>query len=63
MRLKIEYPVTPDGKRTVRRNVYGNVVGYVSGKRFWEFGCDAWAAKVANVWLGGKSLEDAQLGE
>jgi hypothetical protein len=28
----------PAGKRTARRNVWGNVVGYVSGRRYKEFG-------------------------
>lgn len=29
---------TPNGKRTVRENIWGNIVGYVSGRRFIEFG-------------------------
>jgi len=28
----------PEGKRSARRNVWGNVVGYVSGRRYKEFG-------------------------
>lgn len=28
----------PKGKRSAKRNVWGNVVGYVSGRRYKEFG-------------------------
>ena len=35
---EIEVKETPKGKRSIRCNVWGNWVGYVSGKRFKEFG-------------------------
>lgn len=54
--LPTNYPDTPSGKRTVRCNIYGNSVGYVSGRRFWEFGTDH---KSAEFWSKGASLEDA----
>lgn len=38
--MKINYPDTPEGKRTVKQNVYGNTVGYVCEERFWEFETD-----------------------
>lgn len=59
--MQVTYPETPAGKRTVRINIWGNVVGYVSGKRFWEFGergtCNEATAK---AWAEGESLEEAQ---
>ena len=54
--MKINYPETPKGKRTVKRNIWGNWVGYVSGRRFWEFGVDE---KSANFWAEGATLEAA----
>lgn len=39
---QIPQPETPKGKRTVRGNIYGNLVGYVSGRRWIEFG-DRWS--------------------
>lgn len=57
---KITYPETPTGKRKALMNIYGNIVGYVSGKRFWEFGTatgDHWWSALA--WVEGKSLEEA----
>lgn len=54
--LPISYPETPAGKRRVRQNIYGNTVGYVAGRRFWEFGTDH---KSAEFWEQGASLEDA----
>lgn len=56
MKLAVEYPETPRGKRTIKRNVWGNVNGYVSGRRFWEFGQDE---KTAEFWLKGATLEEA----
>lgn len=56
--LKINYPETPPGKRSIRRNVWGNVNGYVSGRHFWEFGCDM---RSAEYWQAGASLEHAHL--
>ena len=44
---------TPKGKRSVRRSVYGNLNGYVSG-RFWvSFGeaFDGPAEREAEAWL------------
>lgn len=54
---EIDYPETPAGKRSVRRNIWGNTVGYVSGRRFWEFGDDE---KAAGLWVRGATLEDAR---
>jgi len=56
MALEINYPAAPAGKRTIRTNIYGNTSGYVSGRRFWEFGCDA---RSAGYWVAGASLEHA----
>lgn len=62
--MNIQYPGTPTGKRSVRTNIWGNVVGYVSGRRFWEFGsAGGWTDKVAAEWLKGKTLEQAQMGD
>ena len=61
--MSVEYPETPAGKRSFRRNIYGNIVGYVSGKRFWEFGCGASAEGDAQYWVDGWSLEDVMNGE
>lgn len=52
--MNITYPETPAGKRTVRQNIYGNWVGYVSGRRFYEFGVDG---KTAAFWAAGNTLE------
>ena len=63
MKLPINYPETPKGKRTIRKNVWGSVVGYVSGKRFWEFGLvGTWNEAVAANWCSGETLEEAQRG-
>lgn len=60
--MRIEFPETPAGKRTVKNNIYGNIVGYVSGKRFWEFGSiDKCNEATAKAWAQGESLEEAQL--
>lgn len=61
--MKINYPETPTGKRSVRRNIWGNLVGYVSGRRFWEFGqaYDAGNETTAKAWAAGKDLGAAQL--
>jgi hypothetical protein len=56
--VKIDYPETPKGKRRVRQNIWGNWVGYVSGRRFWEFGADA---KSASFWENGATLEAAHV--
>ena len=61
MALNVNYPNTPNGKRTIKTNVYGNVNGYVGGKKFWEFGCGSVAEKIAIAWESGKTLEDAHL--
>lgn len=47
----IPQPETPKGKRSIRWNVYGNWVGYVSGKRWKEFGSKPWSEAEANAWL------------
>lgn len=54
--LKVNYPETPAGKRSIRKNEWGNWYGYVSGRRFWEFGTDN---KSAVHWSNGATLEDA----
>ena len=43
-------------KKTVRRNIYGNLVGYVGRQRFMEFGYwDSWhAQELAKEWLASK---------
>lgn len=56
--MNINWPETPNGKRTIKQNIYGNTVGYVSGKRFWEFGTDA---KSAEFWVKGATLEAAHV--
>lgn len=40
----------PKGKRSVRQNIYGNWVGYVSGKRWEDFGDAPWAEATAQAW-------------
>jgi hypothetical protein len=54
--MKTTYPEAAEGKRSVRRNIYGNTVGYVGGKRFWEFGCGTSAECDANLFVKGYSL-------
>ncbi|MGO8241299.1 hypothetical protein ACC806_34745 [Rhizobium ruizarguesonis] len=54
--LPVSYPETPAGKRSVKRNVFGNTAGYVAGKRFWEFGTDE---KSAGFWVKGETLARA----
>lgn len=56
---------TPAGKRSARRNIYGSLVGYVAGKRFWEFG-DGFSKinqENAAAWVAGASLDMAIRGE
>lgn len=48
---EVKQEETPQGKRSIRWNVYGNWVGYVSGKRWKEFGCQAWSEREANEWV------------
>ena len=62
MAFKVNYPETPAGKRSVRRNIWGNMVGYVSGRRFWEFGSNASSERDADLWAKGYSLEAIQDG-
>lgn len=38
---EIKQEPEPKGKRTVRGNIWGNLVGYIGGKRWKEFG-DRW---------------------
>lgn len=38
-------------KRTIRKNIYGNWVGYLGGKRAEEFGDHANSEAYANEWL------------
>lgn len=47
--------VTPKGKRSVHENIWGNIVGYVGGRRFREFGCTgSWTRLEAQAWLEGR---------
>lgn len=56
--MNIEFPACPAGKRSVRTNIWGNVVGYVSGRRFWEFGADGITTRRESaMWVAGYSLE------
>lgn len=64
MDLKITYPETPAGKRRIHVNLYGNIVGYVGNKRFWEFGTNCTSnMRVACAWNDGATLEAAQVAE
>lgn len=47
---KIDQEPTPKGKRSIRWNIYGNWVGYVSGRRWKEFGCQPWSEREAIEW-------------
>jgi hypothetical protein len=54
---------TPKGKRTVKHNIYGNLVGYVGGKRWEEFGdayCRMNRAEAA-AWAAGATRAEARL--
>lgn len=53
----IEKEVTPKGKRSIRFNVWGNWVGYVSGKRWIDFGCHACAESDAIEWKNDSPLQ------
>lgn len=57
MRFKFDTAeeATPKGKRSIRANEYGNLWGYVSGKRWVEFGEEhnAAAQRDAAQWLNG----------
>lgn len=58
-KFDVKFPAAPAGKRTVKTNIYGNVVGYISGRRFWEFGADGITTKrESEMWVAGYSLED-----
>lgn len=48
------------GKRTYRRNIWGNVVGYESGRRAWEFGCEIQAEAIAAEWCKGGTPSEAE---
>lgn len=47
-------------KRSYRKNVWGNVVGYEGGRRVEEFGCHPWSERWAQEWVKGVSKEDAE---
>ena len=47
-------------KRSWRRNIWGNVVGYEGGRRVEEFGCRAYADKWAEIWASGETRERAE---
>lgn len=38
-------------KRSIRKNIYGNWVGYIGRNRVEEFGCDTHGERLANYWL------------
>ena len=47
-------------KRTYKMNIYGNVVGYVGGRRFVEFGCQPHAELWGQKWAEGLNYEAAE---
>lgn len=47
-------------KRTFRRNIWGNVVGYEGGRRAHEFGCAVDAERVAEIWASGRTVHEAR---
>ncbi|MBU9405997.1 hypothetical protein KTE46_09970 [Burkholderia multivorans] len=47
-------------KRTWKRNIWGNVVGYEGGRRAEEFGCAPHAERWAMAWANGMTREDAE---
>lgn len=54
---------TPKGKRTIRNNIYGNLVGYVAGKRWEEFG-DCYSEgnkRAAALWAEGMDFDEARI--
>jgi len=55
--LKTTYPEAPKGKRSARRNIYGNTNLYVGTKKFWELGCGASAERDSELFVKGYSLE------
>ena len=50
----------PSGKRSIRRTVYGNINGYVGGRRWTTFGesYDPVAEERAKAFLAGASAEE-----
>lgn len=55
-RIRFKFPEqepekTPKGKRRAQKNIYGNWVGYVSGRRWKEFGCQPWSEREAMEWV------------
>lgn len=58
---QIEAEAAPTGKRSVRRSAHGNLIGYISGKR-WEVitsgdltEYSAAEAKAAEAWMQGRT--------
>ena len=47
-------------KRSWKRNIWDNVVGYESGRRAEEFGCDSYADRWAEAWATGLTREAAE---
>lgn len=47
-------------KRSAKRNVWGNVVGYEGGRRAEEFGHADYADLWAELWVSGMSREEAE---
>lgn len=48
-------------KRSWRRNIWGNVVGYEGGRRVEEFGCADYADLWAEKWAGGLDRGAAEM--
>lgn len=48
-------------KRSAKRNVWGNVVGYEGGRRAEEFGHADYADLWAELWVGGMTKEAAEI--
>ncbi|MDF0506537.1 hypothetical protein POK33_37935 [Burkholderia cenocepacia] len=47
-------------KRSWKRNIWGNVVGYEGGKRAEEFGDQPWSERWAVAWANGMTRDDAE---
>lgn len=43
--LPIKELSPPKGKRTIKLNMWGNWVGYISGRRYKDLGCSEYTAK------------------
>lgn len=59
--ITVNETVGKNEKRSYRKNIWGNVVGYVSGRREIEFDCCSYVEAWAEVWVSGLSYEEAEL--